>query len=38
MLGILLELPNSSSIVKVFWMDRDISTYVHIEDVNIIRR
>tara|TARA_B100001564_G_C20116999_1_gene436211 strand:- start:96 stop:257 length:162 start_codon:yes stop_codon:yes gene_type:complete len=38
MLGILLELPNSVSIVKVFWMDNVISEYVHIEDIDIIRR
>ena len=38
MLGILLELPNSASIVKVFWVDNVISKYVHIEDIEIIRR
>jgi len=38
MLGVLLEMPNPSSIVKVFWTDRSISTYVHIEDIDIIRR
>ena len=38
MLGIILETPNSASIVKVFWMDDIISRYVHIEDIDIIRR
>ena len=38
MLGIILETPNSASIVKVFWMDDIISKYVHIEDIDIIRR
>ena len=38
MLGILLELPNSASVVRVFWMDSVISKYVHIEDIDIIRR
>ncbi len=38
MLGILLELPNSASIVKVFWVDNVISRYVHIEDIGIVRR
>lgn len=38
MLGIVLELPNSVSVVKVFWMDSLISKYVHIEDIDIIRR
>jgi len=38
MFGIILETPNSASIVKVFWMDSIISKYVHIEDIDIIRR
>ena len=38
MLGILLEMPNESSVVKVFWVDDVISKYVHIEDIDIIRK
>ena len=35
-LGILLEAPNSSSIVKVFWMNRYVSKYVHVEDIELL--
>ena len=38
MLGVILELPNDASIVKVFWMNSVISKYVHIEDIDVIRK
>lgn len=36
--GIILEVPNDASVVKVFWMDRDISAFVHTEDIDVIRK
>lgn len=36
--GIVLELPNEVSIVKVHWFDNVASSYIHIEDIEIIRK